>query len=671
MQRAKLGEVLKGAGALSDWDLSIAIKEQKDRSILLGELLFQKGLVSKTQLAAALQEVTRIPYVDCQTVKVEQQALEFMTQELALRYCCLPVAFQGQHLIAVMKEPQNLQLIEELRFITGIEISPRLGFQDDIEAAIQKYFSDSATHGDEVWKEALQENQGERLPSSQGVTSDLQPPIVPDDHVVNLPDDKGKSIWIDQKEIVPDGKGTSIPEMEFFTDSSREGAKEAIEEFKAAMGSKQTPAVRFVTQMLTSADTKKASDIHIDPQATDTVIRLRVDGILHDLLRVPKGLNSQLVSRIKVLGDMDIAERRAPQDGRFLVRIGNRKLDIRVSTLPTHFGEKVVMRLLSPDFTRSSFLDLGFSEEQSQALSETLTLPQGLILVCGPTGSGKTTTLYSALEQLSARSVNVITVEDPIEYVLPGINQVQVNKKAGLTFASSLRSILRQDPNIVMLGEIRDRETAEIALTAAQTGHLVLSTLHTNDSVAALDRLRDLDIPAFMIASSVTAIVAQRLVRKLCSCRTEQSQSSYSARASSTPAGVDCESTIYFPAGCEACDNTGYKGRIGVCEVLIITDEIARLIHKNAGADEIRTLLAGSAIRFMKEDALDKVKRGLTSMAEVRRIIPMKESAPLRCHICSKQLQPGFMLCPYCGSNVSGIETTPKNMELSDGGIRQ
>jgi type IV pilus assembly protein PilB len=623
MARPRLGDVLKQAGVVTDTDLERAIREQKDRSMLLGEVLLQKGLVPKDTLASALQEVTRIPYLDCQAVVAETAALELMSRELALRYCCLPVALRERELVLVMAEPQNLRSLDELRFITGQKISPRLGFQAEIKAAISKYYPDASSPAEEAEQEAL-----------------------------------------------PAGLEGGIPDMEFFTASSRQRAREAIKEFQAALRSKPTAAVRLVSNVIYAAESKKASDIHIDPQATDTVIRMRVDGILRDIMQVSQGLASHLVSRIKILADLDIAERRAPQDGRFLVRIGQRKLDLRVSTLPTHYGEKVVMRLLSPDSTSISFVNLGFSEEHSRVLSRTLGLPQGLVLVCGPTGSGKTTTLYAALHQLSTRSVNIITVEDPIEYMLEGINQVQVNSKAGLTFAGCLRSILRQDPNIVMVGEIRDKETAEIALTAAQTGHLVLSTLHTNDSVAALDRLRDLNVPAFLISSSVTAIVSQRLLRKLCSCRVEAQPSAF-IEVLPEVGGADFAGHIFAPGGCEACDNTGYKGRIAVCEVLSINDEIRRLIQREVGSGEIRTLAAGSGVRFMREEALEKVKSGLTSVDEVLRVVPMQERPALPCHHCSKDLLATFTFCPYCGIQRGEMGAVTRPLGAVPGGVRE
>jgi type IV pilus assembly protein PilB len=312
--------------------------------------------------------------------------------------------------------------------------------------------------------------------------------------------------------------------------------------------------------MIRAATTKKASDIHIEPQSTETSIRLRIDGILREHQRIPRALQNSVASRIKILSDMDIAERRVPQDGRFLVKILGRRLDLRVSTLPTQYGEKVVMRLLETDAPMQDFSALGFPDGMAGRLQHMLSLPQGTILVTGPTGSGKSTTLYSSLNFVRKSSINIITVEDPVEYAIPGLNQVQVNSKAGLSFASCLRSILRQDPNVIMLGEIRDKESAEIALKAAQTGHLVLSTLHTNDSISAITRLLDLGIPAFQLAASMTGIIAQRLIRRLCSCR-KPALATPEYTAQLLQSGITSPPHERYTAiRCDDCDLTGYKG---------------------------------------------------------------------------------------------------------------
>ena len=576
VRKRKLGEVLQERGHISQHNLTRAMQEQAGKTILLGELLLGRGLVSKDDLVAALEQVTGLRYVDCGSATVDDNMLKFVPRRVADRYCALPLCREGNKLVTVMAEPQNLHSLDELRFASGMDISPRLGFRAEIKLAIEKHYARAAL--------SAAEEEG-ALPA-------------------------------EEKEL---------PEIEFFTTSSRESNQEAIREFQADLRKQTTPAVRLVSTIISAAATKNASDIHIDPQGTRTVVRIRVDGILRDLMEVPSRLQESLISRIKIIADMDIAERRAPQDGRLLARVGRDQIDLRVSTLPTHYGEKVVIRLLDARSALVHFIDLGLSQEDSDLLAQMLAEPQGMLLVTGPTGSGKTTTLYAALNRLRSRTLNIITVEDPIEYVLEGINQVQVKYKLGRAFADCLRSILRQDPNVIMLGEIRDSETAEIALTAAQTGHLVLSTLHTNDSVSAITRLIDLNVPPFLVSSSVSGIIAQRLVRRLCSCRDEVAMSpEYRARL--LAAGVeDVETRMYIPVGCSLCDDTGYQGRIGIYEVLVADEGICSAIRAGAEPHEIRSLARSNGMKLMQEQALTKVRMGLTSLDEVLRVVPLRK----------------------------------------------
>ncbi len=605
MKKKRLGEVLRERGHISSGDLSKVIEEQQGKVIRLGELMLERGLVAKPDLIAALAEVTRVPYVDCGTAEVDRGVLKLIPRGLAQRGCVLPLAREGPRLVVVMAEPQNLHTIDELRFTTGLDISLRLGFRSEINAAIEKHYSE---------------------------------------------EEAAENAKVTTQELVIGAEG-DVPEMEFFSTSSRQSNQEAIQELHAELGRRRTPAVRLVSAMIAAANNKQASDIHIEPQASDTVVRVRVDGVLRDLQHIPRSLQNSLVSRIKILSDMDIAERRAPQDGRFLVHIGAKKLDLRISTLPTQYGEKVVMRLLEPHAPLLGFAELGLSQEIEDALRRVLALPQGMLLVTGPTGAGKSTTLYAALNLLRKPAVNIVTVEDPVEYALEGVNQVQVNPKIDLTFASCLRSILRQDPNVIMVGEVRDRETAEIALKAAQTGHLVLSTLHTNDSIAAVTRLLDLGIPGFMVASSVTAIMAQRLVRKLCACHNPVAATpNYAARLAA--AGLlDPVDTERVPVGCAACDHTGYKGRVGIYEMLVFDEAVRAAVRSTGGrGDEIRHLARSHGIKLMQEDALEKIRRGITSLEEVLRVVPFESLATEQCSHCNRELVPAFLFCPYCGA---------------------
>jgi type IV pilus assembly protein PilB len=520
---------------------------------------------------------------------------------MARRCNALPLQIQDSFLVVVMAEPQNLHTLDELSFKSGKKIIPRLGFRSEIALAIDRHYGLSSS-----------DEAGALTPLAASL------------------EDQG---------------------MEFISFSDQQRNIDAMREMEAELllKSKTTPAVQIVASMIRIAAAKKASDIHIEPQPNETSIRVRVDGTLREYQRIPRALQNSVASRIKILSDMDIAERRAPQDGRFLVKIAGRRLDLRVSTLPTQYGEKVVMRLLETDAPMQDFSALGFPDWISSRLTHMLSLPQGMILVTGPTGSGKSTTLYSCLNLVRKPSVNIITVEDPVEYAIAGLNQVQVNSKAGLTFSTCLRSILRQDPNIIMIGEIRDKETAEIALKAAQTGHLVLSTLHTNDSISAVTRLLDLGIPAFQIAAALTGIIAQRLIRRLCACRkTAPLTPEYNSQI--LQAGLAAPPSIRYTAGgCEDCDQTGYKGRIGIYEMLVLNDSIRSAIRDGGRTDTIRALAHTGGMRLMHEYALEHVRTGLTTLEEVQRVVPLEQVPPALCASCHGELSPTFLFCPFCG----------------------
>jgi type IV pilus assembly protein PilB len=604
MKRKRLGEILQERGKISAADLQKLFQEQQSKAVRLGELILERGLVDKASLIEALVEVSRVPYVDCSTIQCEKAALEAIPGVVAQRLAILPVCIENKKLVVAMAEPQNLAVIDELRFISGKTISPRLAFRAEILAAIAQNYGLSL-----------------KVPPTETETLSVEDAI---------------------EEI--------LHEIEFISTSSRQANREAIEEVQAELYQMKTPAVRLVSEILQTAMTKQASDIHIEPQATMTVVRIRVDGVLRELENVPRTLQNSLVSRIKILSDMDIGERRAPQDGRFMVAVGTRRVDMRVSTLPTQFGEKVVMRLLEASAPLVSFADLGFPRDIADRISQMLSLPQGMLLVTGPTGSGKSSSLYSCLNLLRKPAVNIVTVEDPVEYVLPGINQVHVNTRAGLTFASTLRSILRQDPNVIMVGEIRDLETAEIAMKAAQTGHLVLSTLHTNDSISAVVRLLDLGVQDYLIASSVTGILAQRLVRKLCSCHTlEPMTPEYAARLGEA-GSTAMPDKIAWPAGCDHCDHTGYKGRIGVYELLQIDESIRSILRGSFKPDLVRNAARANGMKRLQEDALEKLHLGITTLDEIQRVVPFETVAPVECAGCGRELLPAFQYCPFCGT---------------------
>ncbi|MCB2175891.1 MAG: Flp pilus assembly complex ATPase component TadA [Actinomycetales bacterium] len=405
--------------------------------------------------------------------------------------------------------------------------------------------------------------------------------------------------------------------------SSFEETADAEEIAAGDVAEDDAPIVRFVNLLVTQAIADRASDIHIEPAETDLRVRYRIDGVLHEMQRAPKHIQSGVISRLKIMSDIDIAERRKPQDGRMSVVHQGRKIDLRVATLPTVWGEKVVMRILDNSTASLDLRDLSFLEENLDVYSESYNKPYGMILVTGPTGSGKSTTLYATLNAVSKPEINVITVEDPVEYRLPGINQVQVNVKAGLTFAGALRSILRSDPDVVLLGEIRDHETAQIAIEAALTGHLVLSTLHTNDAPSAVTRLIEMGIEPFLVGSALDCVVAQRLARRLCTkCKEEYTPSEVELIAARFPWSPGDElPTLYRPAGCQACSRTGYKGRLAIHEVMRVTEEIERHAVAHSSAAEIGHTAREQGMLTLRDDGWAKVLAGVTSLEEVLRVV--------------------------------------------------
>jgi len=597
MKKKRLGEVLCERGHISAGDLTKALQEQQGKVIRLGELLLQRKLVSKNDLVAALAEVSNIEYVDCQRLPLPPDMTFLIPRALAKRCRAIPIEAGEKTLTVVMAEPQNLHLVDELRFQTGLKIVAKFSFQSEVLAALDRlYGTHEVSHSE-----------------------------------VRLADD--------------------TTSMEFISSSAQERNVEAMREMQIELQqkSRSTPAVHLVATMIKAAVAKKASDIHIEPQQAETTVRFRVDGILRDFQRIPRALQHSVASRVKILSDMNIAERRAPQDGRFLVKIDGRRVDLRVSTLPTQYGEKVVMRLLDGESPQQDFAELGIPKGMAASLSEILKLPQGMLLVTGPTGSGKSTTLYSCLNQIRRPAVNIVTVEDPVEYMVPGLNQVQVNLKAGLTFASCLRSVLRQDPDVVMVGEIRDIETAEIALKAAQTGHFVLSTLHTNDSISAVTRLIDLGVPGYQIGSGISAVIGQRLVRRLCSCHYSAAPTVEFVNAITLAGLADPPEALHVANGCEACDFTGYRGRIGIYEMLRLNDALRQSMRSENHHDQMRILARNQGMKFMQEYALDLVRDGLTTFEEVQRVVAFSQVSSEACESCARELSPTFAFCPFCG----------------------
>ncbi|HTC64957.1 MAG TPA: ATPase, T2SS/T4P/T4SS family [Candidatus Saccharimonadales bacterium] len=623
MKRKKLGELLRDRGQISAANLQKLFIEQETKMVRLGELILESGLVDKPSLIKALEDVSLVPYVDCGSIRSDREVMQLIPESMAMRLDVLPIRMDQTRLVVAMAEPQNLTTIDEVRFSSGKDLSLRFGFRAEIQKAIARNYT----------PQEKDLNHKQALP---GV--------------------------IDE----PTGDEQTV---QFISTSSRQANRDAIQEIQAEHNKRKTPAVRLVSEIIQRAIFKHASDIHVEPQATCTTIRIRVDGVLRELETVPLSIQNSLISRLKILSDMDIGERRAPQDGRFMVSIGKTRVDMRVSTLPTQYGEKVVIRLLEATAPISGFNELGLPPNLAARLLQSLAQPQGMLLITGPTGSGKSTTIYSALNLLRKPAVNVVTVEDPIEYALPGVNQVQVNARAGLTFAGCLRSILRQDPNVIMIGEIRDLETAEIAMKAAQTGHLVLSTLHTNDSISAVARLLDLGIPEYLIASSVSAILAQRLVRKLCSCHGYKDVTPAYAERLKAAGWANPPANIVWPKGCSLCDYTGYKGRIGIYELMTIDEPIRAILRGSYKPDQVRDAARAAGMRRMQEDALEKLQAGVTTLDEIIRVVPMDVQSDGVFEHCGQKLSALFRFCPYCGiaRELEELNSSASSLEVGEG----
>ncbi len=556
----KIGEILLAQGKITRSQLDEALAVGGRDRLRLEQALLAAGYVSPVDLARALAKKLRLEYVELTENDVDPSVTTVADRKMLRRRNMLPLRVERGRLVVAMSDPTNLYAVEDLRMISGYPITPVVALEEEIERVFNRVY---ALGGDvsRILEEAGQRSTG----GERGV--------------VELGDD---------------------------------------------VEAENAPVVRIVGSILQRAASEGASDIHFEPGAGGLTVRLRVDGVLRKIMNVPPKLQSGITARLKILADLDIAERRLPQDGRFSVRLGGRKTDLRAATLPTVFGEKVVLRLLDKASVEVDLLKLGFAPKALERYREIFGRPYGTILVTGPTGSGKSTTLYATLKELDSPGRNIITVEDPVEYRLGGINQIQVNQKVGLTFASALRSILRSDPDVVMIGEVRDRETAKISVEAALTGHLVLATLHTNDAPAALTRLTEMGVEPFLTASAVDCVIAQRLARRLCErCKRPRAVdapllSDLGFPFDHWPGG---DLAFYEPVGCDRCGGTGYRGRVGVYEMMVVGDEVRALIVGRASAGGIRRAVEEAGMLRLKDDGLLKAAQGVTTIEEVLRIV--------------------------------------------------
>ena len=561
----ELQTILQRSSALTRPELDASVREAAARNMSLWDLLVLERQLSEDTVADALSTSLDLPRVNLDAIEIEPAAIKGVAGWLVRKHICLPIRVTAKHLVLAMSNPLDQQAVQDVQFASSRKVERVVACRTAILQGIAKHYA-----------------------TASGYASPPRPPAA-DDRVFSVVNTERAELDLDEPDLL--------------------------------QSAEISPAVHLSSLIIRDAIQLHASDTHIEPGAQEMRVRLRIDGVLRDHLQVPRWMHAALVSRIKILAKLDIAQQRLPQDGRIKVKSTQRDLDLRVSTLPTHFGEKVVLRLLG-SAAIPTFGALGLSADEIALLDEALSQPQGLILVTGPTGAGKTTTLYSMLTRRQSNEVNVVTIEDPIEYQVAGASQVQVDTKGGLTFASCLRAILRQDPDVILVGEIRDLETAQIAFQAAMTGHLVLSTLHTNGSVAALDRLLDLGLRPLLITSATNLIIAQRLARRICmNCREPYTPSAEALRRLE----IDADSQEFqHGRGCSLCGHTGYSGRVGIFEILVLTPALTALITRQAGSAEMRRAALAGGTRFLLADALHKVSLGLTTVEEVVRVIRLE-----------------------------------------------
>lgn len=594
---AKLGEILVRENLISPQHLREALDYQREHGGRLGYNLVKLGLVSDDMITAVLSRQYGIPSVNLELFQIDEHVLQLIPQEVAQKYSVLPLSRVGASLTLAMVDPTNVFAMDDIKFMTGLNVEPVVVAEASIQQAIAKYYGTSR----------------EIELSSISVDETAFEPV-------NAKSSNGGGIT--HADLV------SLDSIEFDTDRSEDVEvvedNEEIDLTTLSRISEDAPVVRLVNVLLVDALRRGASDIHIEPYEKELRIRFRIDGVLYDVMRPPLKMRDALISRVKIMSKLDISEKRLPQDGRIKIKVKvdarSRELDFRVSTLPTLFGEKVVLRLLDKENLMLDMTKLGFEPESLVKFQRNISKPYGMVLVTGPTGSGKTNTLYSALQSLNTVQTNIMTAEDPVEFNLMGVNQVQMKEQIGLNFAAALRSFLRQDPNIILVGEIRDFETAEIAIKAALTGHLVLSTLHTNDAPSTISRLMNMGIEPFLVATSVNLIQAQRLIRRICKdCKREHPMPPEALMEVGFTA-EDAKSLKSFKGkGCSTCNNTGYKGRIGLYEVMEVNDEIRELILIGASSLELRKKAIEDGMITLRESGLQKIRAGLTTLEEVVR----------------------------------------------------
>jgi type IV pilus assembly protein PilB len=563
----RIGELLVADGLISREQLQRALEEQKHSNEKIGTILVRQGLIIEDQLIGFLSRQYGIPSITLSQLDIDPEVLRLVPAQIARKYEILPITRLGNTLTLAMADPTNVFALDDVAFMTDLQVMPVVASQGAIRQAIERLFEANASAITDV------------ISAMEDETSDL--------------------------EVL--GKDSESPRL--------------VDVFELKDSAEEAPVVRLVNLILSDAIRREASDIHLEPYEKVFRVRYRIDGILHEVMTPPKRLEPAMISRVKIMANLDIAERRLPQDGRIKLRYANREIDLRVSTLPTIFGEKTVLRILDKASLKLDLGQLGFDPWSLEQFNKAIQTPYGMVLITGPTGSGKTTTLYSAIHALNVPDINIMTAEDPVEYNLKGVNQVHVNEEIGRTFAACLRAFLRQDPDVILVGETRDLETAQIAIRAALTGHLVLTTLHTNDCPSTVARILDMGIPPFLVSSSLLLILAQRLCRKVCKeCREPyDSDEETLVPYGHVPQGTG-KATFYRGKGCRACNFTGMKGRTAIYEVMPVTQEIRDLILRGAQSSEIREVAQQQGMKTLRQAGLMKVVEGVTTVEEVLRV---------------------------------------------------
>ncbi len=605
---AKLGEILVRENLITSQQLREALEYQRTSGGRLGSNLAKLGFISDDVITAVLSRQYGVPSINLELFQIEPETIKLISHEVALKYAVLPISKVGATLTMAMADPTNVFAMDDIKFMTGLNVEPVIASEASLQESIAKYYSSTReidVAGVDLYKDfekvaARKLKNGNGNGNGNGATTIER--LVESDLTVSL----------DRFEFSANDTG----EFELLEEN------EEIDLAELAKASEDAPVVRLVNVLLVDALRRGSSDIHVEPYEKDFRIRFRIDGVLYDVMHPPMKMRDALISRLKIMAKLDISEKRLPQDGRIKIKVKvdnrSRELDFRVSTLPTLFGEKVVLRLLDKDKLMLDMTKLGFEEKSLEIFQRNISKPYGMVLVTGPTGSGKTNTLYSALQALNTAETNIMTAEDPVEFNLPGINQVQMKEQIGLNFATALRSFLRQDPNIVLVGEIRDFETAEIAIKAALTGHLVLSTLHTNDAPSTISRMVNMGIEPFLVATSVNIIQAQRLIRRICPNCKEEQKLPVEAFIEIGFSSEEAPSLKAFKGkGCQNCNGTGYKGRIGLYEVMEVTDELRELIIIGASAIELRRKAMELGMITLRESGLYKLREGMTTIEEV------------------------------------------------------